>query len=115
MVVTAEITRDHCGIPCLTMSPAQHVPAKRGINSHNAGRVRLDNSGDLHVPQLADVEISSFWSCSPTQKDIARTLHQTLPSDDSSAIVLFAGPPGIRFEHRGARLLDLEKQGVVGC
>src|SRR5256885_13418898 len=93
-----------------------------------AARVRVEHQSawqdgfevdrDLPVPELADVEVASLVveaaiSPHPTEKDVARGLHQPLPLDDALAVMAELALPEVLLKHGNLRLLDLEEQRVV--
>ena len=82
---------------------------------HHLRSLGFDIRCNLHVPELADIKVATASSSRPTQEDVARGLHQALPYHHALAVVRYRRMPRIAFEHRGARLLDLEEQGIVGA
>ena len=70
-------------------------------------------SPNLHVPELADVEMPAELALRPAQEDVARRLHESVPVHDPLPMIGVDALAGIRLQHRGARLFDLEEQGIL--
>ena len=109
MITASDVASDHRCIPCLVVRPGERHPAKPGISAHYLRSLGFDIGRDLHVAELADIKVASSGASRPAEKDVARCLHQPLPDHDALAIVRNARMSRIAFEHRRARLLDLEK------
>src|SRR5262249_11717606 len=69
------------------------------------------------IPELADVVVAlhavQSVAADPTEQNVARRLHEPLALDDSLAVGREKALAEERLEHRGLRLLGLEKKGVV--
>ena len=78
-----------------------------------ARRENLDQWLDLHVFELANVEMPAEVPFGPAQEEIAGRLHHPAAMHDPLAVVGMQAFAGIGFEDRRAGLLDLQKQGIV--
>src|SRR5262249_21637699 len=76
VLARAQIARDHRGIPGFGVGPSQRLPAETSVSSQESRSIRGQVRAELHVSQLADIEILAVWSACPTQKDVAGRLHQ---------------------------------------
>ena len=100
------------------MRRSAHAPApassrKIGILDQLAQTKLLNRSPDLHVPELADVEMPSVPGLQPAKKDVARRLHQAASVHDPLPMIWVDALTGVRLQHRGARLFHLEKQVIL--
>ena len=64
------------------MRPRQRPAAKFSILDHLAQTKLLNWNPDLHVPELADVEMPSVPGLQPAKEDVARRLHQVASVHD---------------------------------
>jgi len=83
------------------------------IGDQDIGIPSLEDRADLHVPQLADIDVAPVLSGRPAQKNVGGGLHQTLPRNDAVAVVLMRTATRVRFEDRRPRFLDLQEQRVI--
>ena len=95
------------------MGARQRAPAPFGEDDH-LGRLELfDAKLELHVPQLADVEMPAAAVLRPAQEDVASRLHEPVPLHYPLPVVGINARARIGFQDRGARFLDLEEEGVL--
>ena len=97
------------------MRPRQRPAAIISVLDHHARPKLLNWSPDLHVPELADVEMPAVPGLQPAEEDVARRLHQAAAVHDPLPVIRVDALTGVRLQHRGARLLDLEKQGILSA
>jgi hypothetical protein len=72
----------------------------------------FDDRAHLRVSQLAKVAVTTIGTRSPSKKNIAGRLHQTLTSNNSFSVVLMHTFAYVRLERRGPRFLDLREKRV---
>ena len=95
------------------MGAGQHPAAILGIDVHRGRVVHLDHRLDLHIVQLADVEVAAAAAVGPSQEQIAGGLHQALADDHALAVIVVRRLSQIGFQHRGRRFLHLQEQRIV--
>ena len=78
------------------------------------GRIhRIDGHRDLHVAELANIEMTVAESFGPSQKAVACGLHNALSHGHTLAMISEATGAGISLEHRRSRFLELEQYLLV--
>lgn len=73
----------------------------------------LDDGRDLHVAQLAHVDVAAQRGARPAEEDIAGRLHQALAGHHALPLVGVQALACMGLQHRRARLLHLQEQRVV--
>src|SRR5262245_39263257 len=94
------------------MSQCERSPTPCCVKIHFGTAERLNSNADFDVAQLAD-EVMAFGSLCPAEEHIARRLHQTITIDDALTVILESARTGVGFQHRLARFLNLEEQGIT--
>ena len=90
------------------MCAGERPSAPVGVEGESCGTERLDLSRNLHVTELAPVQVAIFLNAlRPAQVDVARGLHQPLSLNHSFPWLLVAAFRQMILEHRSACLLDL--------
>src|SRR4029453_2019609 len=112
-VAPAEIAADLCRCTGAGVRARQRPGTDLGVLAHHARTEQLDHGPDLHVPELADVEIPAGLALRPAEEDVARRLHQSVAVYNPLAMIAVDALAGVRLQDRGPRLLDLEEQGVL--
>src|SRR5260370_9250555 len=112
-IVGDKVTANHRSIARLRVRARQRPAALSRVESQPAGTDAFDQRLDLGVVKLADVKMPPFIF-GPSEKEVARRLHQPLTNDNTLTAIGVTTLPGIRFEHTHARFLYLEKERVLG-
>ncbi len=94
------------------MGERQRVSAKLGEKGHPGGLERLDGKLDLDVPELADIEVTSSPPLRPSEEDVAGRLHEAEAVHNALPVVRVDALSRKALQHRGARLFDLENEGI---
>src|SRR5436190_7296651 len=94
------------------MRARQGATAELRVPHEAAVAEALDAHGQLHIPQLAHIEVDGS-NPGPAEKDIAGRLHEKLSADDSLGVTEIGTRPEVRLVHRRLRLLDLQEQRVA--
>ena len=94
------------------MGERERPAAPGGVELHLGAAEGLHADADLDVPQLADEEVA-LRALRPPEEHVAGGLHEPVAVDDALAVVGEDARAGVRLQHRGARLLDLEEEGVA--
>jgi len=84
-------------------------PATTCVEVSARGAEGFDADADLDVPQLAMKKCA--WAVGPAEEHVAGGLHEPVAVHDALAVVVEDARAGVRLQHRGARLLDLEEEG----
>src|SRR5262249_16171571 len=79
------ITCNHCRVPCLGVRQRQGPAAKAAIIRERFDVVDL--GATFHIRQLTNVKLPPF-KLTPTQKDIGRTLRETLTENHPVSLLL---------------------------
>src|SRR6516165_1269485 len=111
--VLPEIPADRPRVACLRMRTRQHPTAHLAVDRQHLGVEGLDQWGELHVAQLADVEMPSLGTDAPAEKQIRGGLHQLLSLDYPLAMLSICALAGIGLQHRGVGFLELQKKRIV--
>ena len=109
----AEVPADLCGRTGAGVRARQCPGANLGVLGHHARTEQLDHGPDLHVPELADVEMPAELALRPAEEDVARRLHHSVPVHNPLAMIAVDALAGTRLQDRGPRLFDLEEQGIL--
>ena len=96
------------------MRTRQSPTAELSVDREHLGVISLDQRGELHVTQLADIEMAALGTEHPAEEQIRRRLHQPLAHHHPLAVVGVDTLTGIGFQHRGVGLLELQEQRIVG-
>ena len=115
-VLRAEVARDGQSITGPGVCASESPGAVAGVRREILGGEGLHEHGALPVPQLADVVVGCLAAAGrvvPPQQDVPVRLHQSLPLDDPLAVAAELTRRGVRLQHRGGRLLDLQDQRVL--
>src|SRR5919112_736879 len=94
------------------MSPGQHAGAEGCVARETVRVELLDGNRGFHVPQLADIEITSP-ELRPPKERVTGGLHDALAGDHPLPIVRKRTLLEMWLEHGGWRLLELEEERIV--
>ena len=97
--------------PVRAWARASTVPLATA-NSRSRGAMLLGIGDDLHVAELAHVEVPAL-DAGPTGEDVAGALHQLAAHDDPRAVVGVCARTEMGLVDRGPGLLELQEEGVV--
>lgn len=92
--------------------PSCCASAPPGVDLDLLAAEGLHSEAEFHVSQLADEEVARRL-LGPSEEDVAGRLHASVAVHDTLALVGKHALAGVRLQHRGARLLDLEKERVA--
>src|SRR5262249_948551 len=85
-VTGSEVTGDRTCRTRVGVSARKGKSAERGVAPEQR-RVAHERDRDLHVSQLAHVELALALAGTPTEEDVAGRLHEVLSGDDTLAVV----------------------------
>lgn len=112
-VTPAKVTADFCRLAGTGVGASEGPAAQFGVLRHRASVEDFDEDLDLHVPELADVEMAATRASQPAQEEIAGRLHEAAPIHDPLTVVREQALPSIRLQDRGARFFDLQEKCVL--
>ncbi|MCY1516800.1 hypothetical protein D9M68_514540 [compost metagenome] len=95
------------------MRPRQHPAAQRGVAAEDLGIHQFKLGRQLHVAQLAHVEVPPERPLGPAQEQVAGRLHQALALDHAAPLVRRLRPLEETRHHRARGFLDLQEQRLV--
>ena len=88
------IARDHGRVAGAGRRPRQGLGTQPRIGLHQIEIEALNNDTDLRIAKLANVKVAAASAFRPSQKYVARGLHQTLVGDDALEPAGTAGQQG---------------------
>ena len=94
----------------LRQSPSAQV----GVVHHDTRREQLHQHLNLHVVELANIELPAGWPDGPTQEKVTGRLHHPVPVHNPLAMIWVNAFTGIRLQDRSPRFLDLKEKRIVG-
>src|SRR5262249_48656398 len=108
VALSPEVSADRPRVTRLGMRPRQRPTAKLPIDRQHLRIIGLNQWRELHVSQLADVEMSALGTGAPAEEQVGRRLHQLLALDHPLAVLSVDALTGIGLQYRGVSLLELQ-------
>jgi hypothetical protein len=88
--------------------------APLGVDIHLGVPKGLHTYADLHIPQLSDEVVTLIADAlTPPEEHVAGRLCEPIAVHDALSVVGKLARAGVRLQHRGTRLLELEEEGIV--
>src|SRR5215510_11887152 len=97
------------------MSLGQRPSAELRVVAHGGRREELGERLDLHVPELAHVEMMAEHPHRPAQEEVTACLHDALADYHPLPLIGVACGARVGLEHGMASLLHLQEQWIVGA
>ena len=86
-VALAQVAADLGRLAGASVGTGQDMAAESAIVAHDGRREDLDYRLDLHVLELADIELPAHGPFGPAEEEVARRLHEALADHDPLAVV----------------------------
>src|SRR5215470_1442573 len=110
-----EIARDQAGCAGARVRAGERPPTGFRVLPHGPWREELGERLELHVAELAHVEVTTLGPDGPAQEEIAGRLHESLADDHPLAAIGIGGGAYVGLEHRAACSLHLQEERIVGA
>src|SRR5215470_6510230 len=110
-----EIARDQPGCARARVRAGERPPTGFRVLPHGPWREELGERLELHVAELAQVEVTTLGPDRPAQEQVAGCLHEALAYHHPLATIGIGGGARVGLEHRAACFLHLEEERIVGA